>query len=308
MSLVKSIQSELLSGEVKLESVLLKIRFLSAKIESVVLEDWVGFELNGYPTKDDCPEYRMVPVSISGTFSGSFNSSISNAPIAGNIVEAITKSKNWTECSLQDGVAEIEYLFSNNPDGFQLDYSNLIMHITGKIYPNYVCNQVVGYISSSRISGILSAVRARILDLVLDLEKRIPEISNVSIEQPEIQISSSKMEELLMSQTKIIYGDNYEISSSGDSANINIKNVAGDADGLAETLVKVGIAKKDASQLAKIISSEEATSKEEPLGKKAQKWLVKNIGKATNGSWKIGASVATKVISAAALKYYGLDE
>jgi hypothetical protein len=62
----------------------------------------------------------------------------------------------------------------------------------------------------------------------------------------------------------------------------------------------------DARQLGQIATSEEPESKSEPFGAKAGKWLVDNLKKAADGTWKIGVSVATDVIKEALLKYYGL--
>jgi hypothetical protein len=62
----------------------------------------------------------------------------------------------------------------------------------------------------------------------------------------------------------------------------------------------------DASELAKIVASEPGGNREEPFGTKAKRWIAKNIGKAADGTWKAGIAVATKVLTEAALKYYGL--
>ena len=67
-----------------------------------------------------------------------------------------------------------------------------------------------------------------------------------------------------------------------------------------------GIASEDASQLAGIMASEEPSSKEEPFGNKAKNWIASNLEKAASGTWNVGVSVATKVFTEAALKYYGL--
>jgi hypothetical protein len=74
--------------------------------------------------------------------------------------------------------------------------------------------------------------------------------------------------------------------------------------GFIEHLKQAGIAEPDAKQLAEIVASESSESKQEPLGAKA--WLIKNLKKAADGTWKIGVSVATDVIKEAVLKYYGL--
>lgn len=41
------------------------------------------------------------------------------------------------------------------------------------------------------------------------------------------------------------------------------------------------------------------------MGTKARGWLVDNLKKAADGTWKMGVTVATEVIKEALLKYYG---
>ena len=42
------------------------------------------------------------------------------------------------------------------------------------------------------------------------------------------------------------------------------------------------------------------------MGPKVRSWIVENLKKAANGTWKMGVSVATDVIKEALLKFYDL--
>jgi hypothetical protein len=95
------------------------------------------------------------------------------------------------------------------------------------------------------------------------------------------------------------------ISNVGDGAQFSFYIAQGDDGAFVKALVKAGIAKPDAQELAKIVASEKGGSKTEPFGTKAKAWIVANIGKAANGTWKAGMAVATQVLTQAALKYYG---
>lgn len=74
----------------------------------------------------------------------------------------------------------------------------------------------------------------------------------------------------------------------------------------SNTSSEPGIPRSDASEMAEIVACEEPSSTEEPFGAKAKEWLVKNIRKAADGTWKIGVSVATRILTEATLQYYGL--
>ncbi|MHA1559099.1 MAG: hypothetical protein ACTSWI_00270, partial [Alphaproteobacteria bacterium] len=69
---------------------------------------------------------------------------------------------------------------------------------------------------------------------------------------------------------------------------------------------QAGLPREAAAEFAEAVADEEPESSERPFGAKAREWLKRNIGKAVDGTWKIGAAVATKVLEEAALRYYGL--
>jgi hypothetical protein len=70
--------------------------------------------------------------------------------------------------------------------------------------------------------------------------------------------------------------------------------------------VERGVARADAHALATIFGEENPASVEEPFGDRAKAWIAENLRKATDGTWKIGVAVATRVLTEAALQYYGL--
>jgi hypothetical protein len=74
---------------------------------------------------------------------------------------------------------------------------------------------------------------------------------------------------------------------------------------LEKSIPAAGIPRSEAEELAEIVASEEPEDDKQPFGKKAKSWIARNIGKAIDGTWKIGIAVATSVLTEAALQYYG---
>jgi hypothetical protein len=143
------------------------------------------------------------------------------------------------------------------------------------------------------------------LELTIELEKSIPEAGTIVLGKGDAAPIKSSAVATQISQ-QIIYGNVTSISATGDSAQVNVAIGERDVQGLVEFLKQAGIPEADARQLGDIVATEEPESKQEPLGSKAKKWLVDNLKKAANGTWKVGVSVATDVIKEAVLKYYGL--
>src|SRR5262249_40401580 len=143
---------------------------------------WVRFESEGYPSQGELPDYRKIPVSYAGTFSGPFGSGIENAPIPLAIIGKLA-GKKWTVREIRQSVSEIDSLARRiqKTGSLSTDASNLILLLQGKIYERYACNSIVGTISASSLVGLLNAVRARILELTIQLEKSIPASAEIGL-------------------------------------------------------------------------------------------------------------------------------
>jgi hypothetical protein len=180
MSILREIQAEILDPNVMLGSILLKLRFLAARLNSEPLADWVRHETEGYPADVDLPSYRFVGVSYEGTFSGPFGSGIQNAPIPTSLI-ARYAGGDWVRKGVRESIAAVDELAGSEQPG--VDASNLILKLQGKIYPELACNSVSGAISPTSLKEISNIVRSRVLDLTLELEKRVPDAVNVTLDQ-----------------------------------------------------------------------------------------------------------------------------
>lgn len=305
MSILREIQASLISDEPNLGSVLLKLRLLAARLGSDILGDWVKHELSGYPDNVDLPEYRRIPVSFTGTFSGPFKSGIQNAPIPSALVEKHA-GENWSNHRVREGIAAIDDLVKSaqKAGALGLDCSNLILLLQGKIYKDYACNDISGEISRSSLVQIQNEVKSRTLELTIELEKSIPAAAEIILEPAKSESIDTQEVSKIINQT--IYGNYTEISNTGDYSQIGVRVTQGNPVELERVLENAGISKDSAKELSEIVQSEEAASSEEPLGKKAKQWLLDNLKKAEDGTWKIGISVATDVIKKAVTGYYGL--
>lgn len=173
------------------------------------------------------------------------------------------------------------------------------------MYEDYACNSVIGTISRAALAEIRHAVRSRLLELTIALEKSVPEAATILIGKKDAGSTQHSAIATQISQ-QIIYGNVTTIAATGDGSHINVAIGKGDEQALVDNLARAGISESDAKELAKIVASEEPESKEEPFGARAKTWLLENLKKAANGTWKVGVSVATDVIKEAVLKYYGL--
>jgi hypothetical protein len=270
LSLLYEIQESVVKEGSNLGSVLLKLRLLASRLGSDLLEEWVKHESEGYPNVIDVPAYRIVG-------------------------------------AIRESIAVVDDLVKSSSDGDRalgIDASDLILLLQDKIYKGYACNDILASISRTGLADIQQSVRSRILELTLELEKNIPVASQVTFGAPDKKRADVDQVQNITQQ--IIYGNVTTAVSGGSGSNIDVTIGAKDTESLKKHLVQSGISEDDVNELSTIMESEEPESIEEPFGDSAKNWIAANIGKAANGSWKIGINLATKVLSEAALKYYDL--
>lgn len=306
MSLLQEIQQSIIQNKVEIGPILLKLRLLAARLGSAKLEEWVKYESEGYPSDAPVPNYRKLPVSYKGSFSGPFGSGINNAPIPPYLIENFA-GKHWTNYEMRQSIAAIDDLLESSFKGgsFQINAANLILLLQGKVYEDYACNDIHGSISRASLAELQHAVKSRILELTIELEKSIPAAVDVAFENRQSADSETSAKVTQISQ-QVFYGNVTNISSTGEGAQFLLSINKGDDEAFKAYLVNAGLDQSDALELATIVASEQPGDKNEPLGSRAKSWLVENLKKAADGTWKVGVSVATEVIKNAVLKYYGL--
>lgn len=302
MGLLSDIQTSLLEGH-SLASALLKMRVLAARLESGELADWVRYETEGYPEDAEIPDYRKVSAQYYGHFVGSFGRQITDAPIP-NAFIAKYISKDALQHNLHQSISGIERLIEMDETGvLTASISDYALRLQGHIYPDFNCITVNSKISVSTVSGIITTVRSKLLDLTLEIEKRMPEARNVEFNSNQI---ADKQQEVSQMVQQIVYGGINTVNNNGDHSTFNTNITQGDAGDVVEHLTKNGISETDAKCFADILTSEKPSSEKDPLGPNAKSWIAANIIKAMNGAWKIGLPVATALLTDVAERYYGL--
>jgi len=305
MSLLYQIQEAVVQSDSSLGSVLLKLRLLAARLGSNNLEEWVKHESEGYPGEAVLPEYRIVGVSYKGQFSGRFGSAIRNAPIPSMLIAKFAND-SWNQYQVRESIAAVGELVKSSAEGGSLgiNASNLILVLQGKIYPDYSCIAIEGEISAVALSEISQAVRNKVLELTIELEKSIPSAAHITFGTQNMDKDNAIKAQQITQQ--IIYGNVGNAISGGSESNITVNIQSHNKESIVDYLKQSGLPESDANEFAHIIESETPSSAEEPFGEGAKNWIASNIRKTFDGTWKVGMAVATKVLTEAALKYYGL--
>lgn len=311
MSLLREIQTSLLEEASDLGPILLKLRFLAARLGSDVLEDWVQHEMNGYPKEVPVPDYRKAPISYSGTFSNGYQT-INKVTIPEYLIRQHA-GEHWLHIDIRDPLSVIDSMVARRSEDskgdqrYGISTGNLKLLLQDKLYDGLPLIEMYSEFSPGAFVGIQSTVRAKVLELTLELEKAVPNAADIIISRPSEVPTIDPDRVSSVTQQLINYGTFTNVQSTGDKNTINIKVAQGNKDDLIRALIDGGLPAEDANELASIIESEEPDQENKTFGMKAQAWLGDKIAKGSAAAWKAGLDVATSVLTKAALKYYGFD-
>jgi hypothetical protein len=309
MSLLAEIQGSLLKEGASLEFALLKLRFLASRMGSHVLEDWVRHEVEGYPANITVPEYRRTGIIYSGTFTDGL-AILNNVPVPLAIIEQFAGT-HWLTRDFREGMAEIESTIARAREEtkFEIDASNLQLLIQDKIYKGMVCVSLRGTMNLGVFIRIQSSVRAKMLELTINLEKTVPAINHISFGEEIGVLPAPAVAAANNATQSIVYNISApvtQIVTSGSVEKMSLKIAQGDIDNLISELSRAGIPKKEAHELAEIVADEKPDGKTGTLSERTRKWLAEKIPGAGGLAWGMTREVITDILTEAVKKYYGL--
>lgn len=168
MSFIEQLQGDLLSPKVPLTDTLRKAKVLARQLRSKDLDKWVSQELDGYKTKNDLPDYRIILSSLVGKCTNGFYLISNQSVPLLNIAEDLRKE--LTTFYIFDGIRTVEDLASKQERHFILpaDVVKLINYYLDRS-GGYYFVEVEHTIGPHDFQQVLDTVKNRLLDFILDL-------------------------------------------------------------------------------------------------------------------------------------------
>ena len=299
MGYIDTIQADLVDHNRPIAGALLKVRLLAAKLGSEELAEWIKNEAQGYDTDADIPPYRIVPIFVSGTFRGPFGSGVRNAPIPSLLLKEIVGAE-WTKYKIRQSAAAVEEL-TTQQNGLQLDMSNLMLALRGKIYPDLEPVQFVGSVSRTAIIDVANAIRNRILEITVEISNKIPNIDGAAItsigKNPEVATQ-------IFHQT--VHGNVTNIQSTGAEATIQVTVLPGDRESLERFLMSHGLSKGHSDELAELIVAKKPNPNDDAgLNPAVRKWIADRITGGLDVGLKGGVTALTQIVKDAVMGFWG---
>lgn len=258
MNLIAEIIQDLSSDNPNLTNVLTKTKVLLHKLGQKELADsWVNKELNGYGDADDLPSYRILDAEPKCNWT-SLRAHGPNQPLP------IGKSLSEKEIDRLEhyktygSISAIEHAVSSSDTSrIQVSlpvesYHRLSEGFTSDIS---ITNAWIEF-GTHQFVGLLTEVRTRLLDFVLNLQDEFGEEST----DDEIKEQAKTFDTKSMF-TETVFNDSNVSIIIGDNSTQNISNIQvnkGDFDSLATALREIGIEQDDIDSLNKCIEGDGA--------------------------------------------------
>lgn len=303
MGLLQDIQVSLLDEKAKIAPILFKLRFLAHRLESDVLEDWVRFELEGYPKNSLVPEYRMAVLTYTGTLTDGLRT-ISNNGIPNHVIKTHC-GEQWVKYSITESLPAIERMIFQSENGkgeFGIDVSNLKLLLDGKIYQGFNVIELQARISSGTFFGIVNTVRSRLLNFVLELEQKVPVSADIVV-GGSAEVTSLDTDKVAYLTQNIFNAPVQNITTSGTASTINANVIRGDVESLKKALEALGLAPTEAHSLANIASGEKPGATQR-IGERASEWIKSRVSRGADGILKIGGKIMEDDITNLLREFY----
>lgn len=308
MPLLRNIQNDVIDANVDISVILRKCKVLAVRLGNEPFENWVNQELNGYKNKKLLPDYRIVQVYSQGNFSGPFGSGLNNADIPFLSIPEKYR-ENLRKCYFIEPIGYyLNLLRTSKGNNLKEQWPPDLVAYTGRdIYQGMNCMSAWKLIPNSSIFSLVEAVRNRILNFVLEIEKEAP---NAGEDFPKDQKISPERVSQVFNTT--IYGNVGNISEASQNVNqtATINVLKNDLNSLKTYLSSVGIPISEIKKLEEAIQedSAEETNKNEKLGNKVFAWIKSISLQIKDNTIPILQGISANLITWAILKYYGLDQ
>lgn len=178
---------DIANGAIDTTTALKRAKILFAALDDAELLNWVNYEISGYPTDANLPDYRIERGALKGTyFKGSIASHIKwndvSIPLGKMPADVIDE---FLSVPFYDGVSALKQLVENSDNGqlarpIPADLFPFIAKYNNDPYMNIVTARVV--VSTHCVTNMFSVIENRLLDALLLLEKEFGILDDLDID------------------------------------------------------------------------------------------------------------------------------
>lgn len=304
MSLIHDIQAASIAKDHDVPTLLRMCKLLAARISHQAFAQWVDHELNGYPSVDDMPDYRIVRVDSYGTFAGAFHQA-NKLQIPFTVLPTQIQEQ-YRHAYMGSAISAYTALLSGETsDSVQEPWPvALALKYASTLTPDMQCVHAWKEIPIGAIVRLMDSVKTRVLGFAIDLEREAPNAGELPIgSQP--PLSGEKMTQIFNTNITGNVGNVANASSNFNQSSATVMET-GNWQTLQSRLSELGLTAADTQGLQEDIERALATGSEEEKRKTAGSWIGQLAGKAASGVVGVGIEAAASGIAKAIAVYLGI--
>lgn len=215
---------DIANGTIDTTTALKRAKILFAALDDAELLNWVNYEISGYPSDANLPDYRIERGALKGTyFKGSIASHIKwndvSVPLGKMPADVIDE---FLSIPFYDGVSALKQLVENSDNGqlarpIPADLFPFIAKYNNDPYMNIVTARVV--VSTHCVTNMFSVIENRLLDALLLLEKEFGILDDLDIDTTvkspeEIQTIARQIYVIVYNDQSVHIGDGNRIKDT----------------------------------------------------------------------------------------------
>lgn len=290
-SIVLDLQKEILSSNCDIVNVLRKAHLIAVKLKLSDFDQWIQYELNGYPDKESCPEYRKVRGTLKY-----LNQFYGWSPI---IIQNNEIEKIICERKMSNSISEIVSLSDSSEN-------DLIAELSGEesAFLDKNCNMLIPqryalHISSTAVKDIEEKVKNTILEWTLKLEEEGIIGENTMFTEKEKNCATNIPQTVnnYYGPTSVINstsGNAQIVSGNGNTVSFPYDKVKDVVDEVAKSISASNLSKDDMETITELLSDIKLKIEEEKRPAILKTALIGLKDFLSN----VGASVAAGIIQA----------
>ncbi len=208
---------EIANGSKKLTDALFELKILLSDLGSLEVVSWIDSELKSYETDEKIPEYRK----FDGVLCGNIEQSVLGSIVQRKMVIPIKVDRlDFRRRYLRENITEIENYAEEKEQGeITIPVDIRIANQIAALKLNEFTQVVSAWfkIPPSTYTTIINAVRSKILDILIMLEKKYGNLDDYTIdfgkEDERVEVSQMVVN-IIHNDNSISIGDNNKVSKS----------------------------------------------------------------------------------------------
>ncbi len=311
MTIIEQLIDDLSNSENSLTNPLLKTKILATRIGNEKLMKWTNDELSGYK-EEVLPKYRLAKSNIICTMQQGYdvyeNVQLPLMVFEKNLIDSLIQYK----CN--DSIQTLENLEREKKN--EIIYKDLgpdmcayMTKLANKAGQNFAIMTMKVVVQVSQITQVLSEVRAKLLDFMLQLEKDVPNLDDLMKNKLNVKENVNEKIEKIYYQTIINTSGfgNTITTGEGNLVTSNIKITQGNVADMKRELEKNNVPVENIDEIIQIVQDEEPNRETKKFGEKANIWIQKMVSKTLDGTWQIETGAAGGLLVEIIKAYYGFE-